>query len=185
MSTSQQVNKVKFTKKLKIVPLISRQRIRKKVKELAGRISRDYKKKRPILLCVLKGALIFTADLVGFLKIPVDIDFAWPSSYAGDQKSSGRIKFKYGPQPALKGRDVIIVEDIIDTGLTLGVLKSKLNSLGAKSIRVCCLLDKKARRIKKVILDYKGFGVPDKFLVGYGLDLADKYRNLPYIGYIK
>ena len=172
-------------KRQKIVPLISRQRIRKKVKELAGKISRDYKKKRPILLCVLKGALIFTADLAGFLKIPVDIDFVWPSSYSRREQSSGIIKFKYGINPILKGRDVIIVEDIVDTGLTLKALKNKVSLLGARSIRICCFLDKKVRRTKKVSIDYKGFDVPDKFVVGYGLDFADNYRNLKYIGYIK
>ncbi|MEW6026227.1 MAG: hypoxanthine phosphoribosyltransferase [Planctomycetota bacterium] len=180
---------------VKIPVLISASRIKSKVKELAGRISRDYRGKQPLMICILNGAFVFMADLLRNLTIPVECDFIRLSSYGNDTKSSGRIRVvmdieclvsaKGGSASGGKGKDIIIVDDIIDTGLTTGFLVDRLRRAKARSVKICALLDKPSRRQAPIKIDYPGFTVPNKFVVGYGIDYKEQYRQLDYIGYIK
>jgi hypoxanthine phosphoribosyltransferase len=158
----------------------------KSIAESMGRqISADYCGKDLILLCIMKGSLVFTADLMRAITIPITLDFMQTSSYGSSSFSSGSIDIKYNPQEKIKNRHVLIVEDIIDSGNTLSRLKPFLENLGAADVKICALLDKPSRRIAEIKADYIGRRIPDEFVVGYGLDYAEKYRNLPYIGILK
>lgn len=161
--------------------LISKPKIHKKIKELAARISRDYKGKKLVLVSILKGSFVFLADLVRELSIPVEIDFIQVSSYGASRVSSGVVKIKKDIDLPVVDKHILLVEDIIDFGYTLDYLIKFLYQKKPKSVKVCVLLDKPSRRKVKVPLAYKGFTVPDEFIVGYGLDYAEKYRNLPEI----
>ncbi|MDI6703624.1 MAG: hypoxanthine phosphoribosyltransferase [bacterium] len=167
------------------VLLISKEDIQKRVQELAREISKDYRDKKPFVICILKGAWMFMADLVRELKVPVECDFLAVSSYGGETESSGVVKIMADLTRPIEGKDVLIVEDIVDTGLTLRYLKEILLSRAPKSLKICTLLDKPSRRQVKIKLDYVGFEVPDRFVVGYGLDCQEHFRNLPYIAYVE
>ncbi len=165
--------------------LISEDQIQQKVKELGKQITRDYKGKDPILVGVLNGAVIFMADLMRCIDIPVEIDFMAVSSYGVSTESSGIVRILKDLDKSIEDRHVIVVEDIIDTGLTLKYLTTLLKDRKPRSIRLCSLLDKPERRKIDIDIDYKGFSIPDEFVVGYGLDFKEKYRNLPYICVLK
>jgi len=165
--------------------LYSEEQIQDKIRELGETLSRDYEGRTPLVICVLKGAFIFMADLVKRMSIPLELDFMAVSSYGQATKSSGVVKILKDLDIPVEGRDVIIVEDIIDSGLTLSYLIDVLERRNALSISVVALFDKPARRTVELDADYKGFVLPDSFVVGYGLDYAEKYRNLPYIGVLK
>ena len=154
--------------------------------EVAAQISKDYEGKEVHLICILKGGVFFTCELAKRLTVPVSLDFMSVSSYGADTKSSGVVRIVKDLDEPLKGRDVLIVEDIIDSGRTLSYLIQVLNQREPASIRLCTLLDKPERRVKKQVkVDYTCFTIPDEFVVGYGLDYAQKYRNLPYIGVVE
>jgi len=161
--------------------LIGEKEIRKKVKELAKRISEDYKGKKPLFVGILKGAFIFMADLLREVEVPAEVDFLGVSSYGKATESTGVVQITKDLDRDIHDYDVILVEDIVDTGLTLKYLYEILRSREPKSLRICVFLDKKERREVEVPLDYVGFVVPDLFLVGYGLDFAEKFRQLKYI----
>lgn len=161
--------------------LISAEEIERRVKELAEEISRDYQGKEPLLVCVLKGGVIFLADLVRHLTVPVNMDFMAVSSYGQSTITSGQVRIIKDLDTSTEGRHVLLVEDIVDTGLTLSYLCDILLARDPASLKVCTLLDKAARRRVKVPVDYVGFEVPNVFLVGYGLDYRERYRELPYI----
>jgi hypoxanthine phosphoribosyltransferase len=165
--------------------LLTEEQLNEKVKELADQITRDYHGRNPLVICVLKGAFIFMSDLVQCIKIPIEIDFMAISSYGASTKSSGVVKIIKDLDVSVEGRDVIIVEDIIDSGLTLSYLIDVLERRNAHSVAVVALLDKPDRRTVGLEVEYKGFILPDEFVVGYGLDYAERYRNLPYIGVLK
>ncbi|MGH2277473.1 hypoxanthine phosphoribosyltransferase, partial [Streptococcus uberis] len=149
----------------------------KKVKELGEEITKDYQGKELMLVGILKGAAIFMADLARNIKIPVTMDFMAVSSYGNSTKSSGVVRIIKDLDSNVEGKHILIVEDIIDTGLTLGYLTDNLKKRGASSVRICTLLDKPERRKVNVPVDYRGFVIPDEFVVGYGIDYAEKYRN--------
>ncbi len=161
--------------------LISEEEIKKRVRSLAEEISRDYQGKRPLLVGILKGAFIFLADLIRELTVEVEVDFLAVSSYGKATETSGEVKILKDLSESIEGKDVIIVEDIVDTGLTLKYLFDLLRTRNPKSLKICVFLDKKERRVVEVPVHYIGFEVPDLFLVGYGLDFAEKYRQLKYI----
>ncbi|MBD2872650.1 hypoxanthine phosphoribosyltransferase [Paenibacillus arenilitoris] len=165
--------------------LYDERQIGEKVKELGETLTKDFSGRNPLVICVLKGAFIFMADLVKEIKVPLEIDFMAVSSYGASTKSSGVVKIIKDLDVSVEGRDVLIVEDIIDSGLTLTYLIDVLERRNAKSVTVVTLFDKPARRTVDLQADYKGFTLPDEFVVGYGLDYAEKYRNLPYIGILK
>ncbi len=169
----------------KINVLISEEEVDKKIRELGRQISRDYAGKELHLICVLKGGVFITCELSKNLTIPVSMDFMSVSSYGEEQVSSGMVKIIKDLDDSIEGKEVLIVEDIIDSGNTLRYLIDLLNSRKPRSIRICTLLDKPERRRADVAVDYVGFQIPDKFVVGYGLDYKQKYRNLPYIGAIE
>lgn len=159
--------------------LIDEGAIARRVTELAGEISAAYEGKRLLLVCVLKGAVIFASDLMRRLKIPVEIDFIAVSSYGTDTVSSGVVRILKDLDSSIKGKDVLIVEDIVDTGLTLNYLCKNLLSRQPQSLKVVTLLDKPARRLVECAPDYCGFEIPDHFVIGYGLDFNENYRQLP------
>ncbi|MCL4503761.1 MAG: hypoxanthine phosphoribosyltransferase [Deltaproteobacteria bacterium] len=161
--------------------LISREDIARRVKDLAGEISRDYRNRDLVMVGVLKGAFIFLADLVRELTIPVEIDFVRLASYGGDTSPTGEVQITKDVELSLEGRDVLIVEDIMDLGFTLDFLKRHLATHQANSVKICVLVDKKERRQVEVSLDYVGFVVEKGFLVGYGLDCGEQKRTLPEI----
>ena len=165
--------------------LIDEKTLQARIRELGEQISRDYQGKRPILVGVLKGAFMFMADLIRHISIPHEIDFMATSSYGQATESSGVVRILKDLDTPISGRDVLIVEDIIDTGLTLDYLIRILKARNPASLRVCTLLDKRERRRIPIPLDYVGFEVPNKFVVGYGLDFGEIYRNLPYIAVLK
>ena len=167
--------------------LISEEQLKKRVKELASEISRDYDGKNPTMVCILKGSVMFYADLLRAMPIPVTLDFMAVSSYGNKTKSSGEVEIRKDLSTSIENKHVIIVEDIVDSGFTLSYLTRMLASRGAKSIKLCTLLDKPARRAPGITLksDYTGFVVGDEFVVGYGLDYSERYRNLPYVGILK
>ena len=165
--------------------LLSEEEIDKKIAEMAAQISRDYQDEQVHLLCILKGSVFFTCELAKRLTIPVSIDFMSVSSYGSETKSSGVVRIVKDLDEPLKGKDVIVVEDIVDSGRTLSYLLEMLRDRGPKSLRLCTLLDKPDRRVVDVHVDYTGFQIPDEFVVGYGLDYDQKYRNLPYIGVVE
>lgn len=162
--------------------LISESAIKKRIQELADDISKDYAGKEVVLICVLKGAVMFMVDLSKELKIPVAFDFMDVSSYNGGTKSSGIVKIVKDLNESIEGKNVLLVEDIIDSGRTLSYLVKVLKERKPASLKICTLLDKPERRIADVEVSYIGFNIPDEFAVGYGLDYNEKYRNLPYIG---
>jgi hypoxanthine phosphoribosyltransferase len=166
----------------KIDVLISEGAVKKRIQELADTISKDYGDKEVVLVCVLKGAIMFMVDISKELKMPVSFDFMVVSSYGNDTKSSGTIKIVKDLDDSIEGKHVLLIEDIIDSGRTLSHLMVELNSRKPASLKLCTLLDKPDRRVNAVDVDYTGFTIPDEFVVGYGLDYAQKYRNLPYIG---
>jgi hypoxanthine phosphoribosyltransferase len=161
--------------------LITEDDIKRRVAELGEEISRDYADTTPVLVSVLKGGIIFLADLVRELKILHEIDFMSVSSYNGGTESSGVVRILQDLSINIEGEDVIIVEDIVDSGLTLDYIRSILLARHPKTLRICTLLDKKPKREIEVPIDYIGFEIPDEFVIGYGLDYEQKYRNLPYI----
>lgn len=165
--------------------LYSEQQIQDKVKEMGEAISRDFEGRNPLVICVLKGAFIFMADLVKQITVPLEIDFMAVSSYGASTKSSGVVKIIKDLDISVEGRHILIVEDIIDSGLTLSYLIDVLERRNALSITIAALFDKPARRTAELDADYKGFVIPDAFVVGYGLDYGEKYRNLPYVGVLK
>ncbi|MDQ0063672.1 hypoxanthine phosphoribosyltransferase [Paenibacillus harenae] len=165
--------------------LYNAEQIQAKVKELGETLTRDFEGRNPLIICVLKGAFIFMSDLVKEIDVPLEIDFMAVSSYGQSTKSSGVVKIIKDLDVSVEGRDVLIVEDIIDSGLTLSYLIDVLERRNAKSVTIVTLFDKPARRTVDLEADYKGFTLPDAFVVGYGLDYAEKYRNLPYIGVLK
>jgi hypoxanthine phosphoribosyltransferase len=165
--------------------LFTEEEIKTKVKELGRRLSEDYRDLNPLCICVLKGAAPFMTDLVRCMDIPLEMDFMAVSSYGASTKSSGVVRIIKDLDASVEGRHVIVVEDIIDSGLTLSHLIDLLRHRNAASIKVVTLLDKPGRRTVELKPDYCGFTIPDAFVVGYGLDYAEKYRNLPYIGILK
>lgn len=165
--------------------LISEEELENKVKALGAKIAADYKNKDLLLVCVLKGAVIFVSDLMRTIDLPLDIDFMAISSYGSNTKSSGVVRILKDLNASIEGRHVLIVEDIIDSGLTLSYLVDNLKSRGPASVEICTILDKPDRRVADLEIKYTGFQVPDEFVVGYGLDYAEKYRNLPYIAVLK
>ncbi|MGQ9603255.1 MAG: hypoxanthine phosphoribosyltransferase [bacterium] len=165
--------------------LIDQQTIQRRVHELAGEISRDYCDKSPTLVSVLKGGIIFLSDLVRCLTILHEIDFMSVSSYDGGTESSGVVRILSDLSINIEKRDVIIVEDIVDTGLTLDYIRHILLARHPNSLKICTLLDKRSRRRIHVPIDYVGFEIPDVFVIGYGLDYGEKYRNLPYIAVLE
>ena len=165
--------------------LFSEEQLEQRVCELAAQIDRDYAGKEFVMVGVLNGAAIFYINLIMELDIPLEMNFIRVSSYGAGTKSSGNVRMLYDLEADIAGKDVLIVEDIVDSGNTLCALKELFQKRGAKSVRCCCLLDKKERREAPIEADYVGFDVPDKFLVGYGLDYAGKYRNLKFVGILK
>jgi hypoxanthine phosphoribosyltransferase len=161
--------------------LISKERLQKKVKELALQISKDYKERNPILVGILKGSFIFLADLIREVKISHHIDFISVASYGSRKKASGVVRLLKDLSTNVEGKDVIIVEDIIDSGLTLNYIRNNLLTRNPKNLEIVTLLNKKKRRKVKIPIKYVGFSIPDCFVVGYGLDFDEQYRNLPYI----
>mgnify|MGYP000824479358 CR=1 FL=1 len=165
--------------------LLTEKELADKTRELAAQIMRDYERKNPLIVSVLKGSFIFMADLVRQIKIPCTVDFMALSSYGAGVKTSGQVRIIKDLDRDISGRDVIVVEDILDSGLTLSYLLELLKAREPRSIRLCTLLDKPDRRKVDVTVDYRGFTIPDEFVVGYGLDFDERYRNLPYIGVLK
>ncbi|MBQ6398988.1 MAG: hypoxanthine phosphoribosyltransferase [Clostridia bacterium] len=163
--------------------LVTRQKIREKVQELGRRITEDYQGKEPVLVCILKGACVFFADLIREIDLPLSLDFMAISSYGSATKTSGVVRILKDLDQTILGKDVIIVEDIVDSGVTLNYLKQILRQRGAATLKIAALLDKPARRkIPDLKVDYVCFDIPDAFVVGYGLDYDQRYRNLPDIG---
>lgn len=165
--------------------LLSAEEIRAQVAELGRKISEDYQGKELVVVGILKGAAIFCADLLREITVPVAIDFMAVSSYGASTKSSGVMRILKDLDESIEGKHVLLVEDIVDTGLTLNYLREYLEGRNPASLRVCVLLDKPSRRKTDVTVEYRGFEIPDEFVVGYGLDYAEKYRNLPYISVLK
>ena len=161
--------------------VFSHQQIRETVEKLAAEIRRDYRGKCPLLIGVLKGSFVFMADLVRLISMPLEIEFIKLSSYGRDRESSGTISVVQGLHTSVKGRHVLVIEDIVDTGLTLTFLLDNLHQETPASLKLCALLDKPSRRKVPLSIDYLGLTVPDKFIVGYGLDWDEKYRYLPDI----
>ena len=165
--------------------LLSEQRIQDRVKELGSEITRDYAGRNPLLIGVLKGACFFLTDLLRAIDTRVGIEFMAISSYGLSTRTSGEVRILKDLDVPVEGRDLIVVEDIVDTGLTLSYLLANLKSRGAASVKLVALLDKFERREREVEIDYLGFQIPDHFVVGYGLDYAERYRNLPFIAVLK
>jgi len=166
-------------------PLFTGEQIQARIGELGAEIARDYAGRNPLLLGVLKGAFIFLSDLMRACDLRLGVEFMAISSYGEATRSSGEVKIVKDLDVPIEGRDILIVEDIVDTGLTLSYLMANLRSRGAQSVKLAALLNKQERRIREVNIDYLGFTIPDAFVVGYGLDFAERYRNLPYIAVIK
>ena len=165
--------------------LYSPEVLAEKVRQIGQKISHDYAGKNPLLVSVLKGSVVFMSDLMRAIDIPCQIDFMMVSSYGAGVKTSGVVKIMKDLDTPLEGRDLIIVEDILDSGKTLHYLKGMLSERHPNSIRIAALLDKPERREAPITADYVGFNVPNEFVVGYGLDYSEVYRNLPYIGILK
>ena len=158
--------------------LITQRKINQAVSKLAAEIRRDYRGKQPLLVGILKGSFVFMADLVRVLDLPVEIDFVKLSSYGAGTRSSGKVKVVQGLKSQITGRDVIVVEDIVDTGLTVSFIMNYLKKKKPASLRLCALVDKPSQHTVPVNIDYLGFSVPDKFIVGYGIDWDEKFRHL-------
>jgi hypoxanthine phosphoribosyltransferase len=165
--------------------LLTEEEISERVAQLGAQLEADYAGRDPVLVSVLKGSIIFLADLIRAMQTSLALDLMEVSSYGASTESSGQVRILKDLSKPIEGRDVIVVEDIIDTGLTLNYLLRYLHDKGPASIRICCLLDKPARRLAEIPIDYRGFTIPDRFVVGYGLDYDERYRNLPFIGVLK
>ena len=165
--------------------LLSEEEVDARIQAIGEEISRDYEGKQVHLICVLKGGSFFMCELAKRISVPVSLDFMSVASYGSDTKSSGVVKILKDLDESLRDKDVIVVEDIVDSGRTLSYLLEVLRSREPRSLRLCTLLDKPERRVVNVAVDYTGFQIPDEFVVGYGLDYAQKYRNLPYIGVVE
>ena len=166
-------------------PLFSAEQIQMRISDLGAEIARDYAGRNPLLIGVLKGACIFLSDLLRAVDLRLGVEFMAISSYGVSTRTSGEVRIIKDLDVAIEGRDIIVVEDIVDTGLTLSYLLANLKSRGAKSVKLAALLDKHDRRQRQVEINYLGFSIPDAFVVGYGLDFAERYRNLPYIAILK
>jgi hypoxanthine phosphoribosyltransferase len=169
----------------RVVPYISSRALSARVKALGRTISRDYAGRTLTLVCVLKGAAFFFSDLARAISVPVELEFIGVTSYAGATESSGEVRISTDVARPLAGKDVLLVEDIVDTGLTAGFLVSLLQARNPKSLALCALLEKPTRARTAVEIAYRGFVIPDVFLVGYGLDFQERFRNLPYLGVIR
>src|ERR671918_777399 len=165
--------------------LLDEETILRRVRELAIQVTADYADRDPVLVSVLKGSLVFLADLMRAMEMPMSIDLMEVSSYGSGTETSGQVRIIKDLSKPIEGRHVIVVEDIIDTGLNLNCLLKYLADKGPASVKVVCLLDKPARRLAEIPIDYRGFTIPDRFVIGYGLDYDERYRNLPYIGVLK
>lgn len=165
--------------------LLPEDEVDKRIQEIGEQISKDYAGKQVHLVCVLKGGSFFMCELAKRITVPVSLDFMSVSSYGSDTKSSGVVRIVKDLDESLKGKNVIVVEDIVDSGRTLSYLLEMLRDRGPESLRLCTLLDKPERRVIDVKVDYTGFQIPDEFVVGYGLDYDQRYRNLPYIGVVE
>ena len=168
----------------RISVLLSEEEVDERINEIGKQISKDYEGKNIHLICVLKGGVFFMCELAKRIEVPVSMDFMAISSYGADTKSSGVIKIVKDLDESITGKDVLVVEDIVDSGRTLSYLLAMLKERKPNSLKLCTLLDKPERRVIDVNVDYTGFQIPDEFVVGYGLDYAQKYRNLPYIGVV-
>lgn len=165
-------------------PFLTTERISERVIELADKISKDYAGKEILAIGILKGSFMFFADLIRALKIPVTLDFIVASSYL-KSTSTGEVKIHYDVREDIQGKHVLLIDDIIDTGISLNHIRERILARGPESLKICVLLDKKERRLVNVPIDYVGFETPNQFVVGYGLDYDNKYRNLPYIAIFK
>lgn len=168
----------------KVSVLLSEEDVDARIKAIGEQISKDYAGKTVHLVCVLKGGSFFLCELAKRITVPVSLDFMSVSSYGSETKSSGVVKIVKDLDEPIKGKDVIVVEDIVDSGRTLSYLLEMLKDRGPESLRLCTLLDKPERRVTDIKVDYTGFQIPDEFVVGYGLDYDQRYRNLPYIGVV-
>jgi hypoxanthine phosphoribosyltransferase len=166
-------------------PLFTSEQIQTRVAEMGAEIARDYRDTTPLFICVLKGALLFAGDLMRATDLRLGLEFMAISSYGASTRSSGEVKIVKDLDVPVEGRDILVVEDIVDTGLTLSYLLANLRSRGARSVKLAALLDKWERRERPVKIDYLGFKIPDAFVVGYGLDFDERYRNLPFIAVLK
>ena len=165
--------------------LITREEIGKAVTRLASEIRRDYQGKRPLLIGVLKGSFVFMADLIRYLDLPLEVDFIKLSSYGAAKETSGKVRVVQPLKTAIKGRDVLVIEDIVDTGITISFLLDYLRKKKPASLKFCSLTDKPSRRQVPISIDYLGFTVPNKFIVGYGLDFNEEFRYLPDICFVE
>lgn len=165
--------------------LVSEEELNKRVRELGDEITRDYEGKDLMLVGILKGAAIFMADLARNIDLPITLEFLAVSSYGNSTESSGVVRIIKDLDTDVRGKHILIVEDIIDTGLTLSYITDNLKKRGAESVKICTLLDKPEKRKVDVPVDYTGFIIPDEFVVGYGIDYAEKYRNLPFVSALK
>ncbi len=171
--------------KERVEVLLTEQKVDERIQAIGEQISRDYEGRQVHLVCVLKGGAFFMCELAKRITVPVSLDFMSVSSYGSDTKSSGVIRIVKDLDESIKDKDVIVVEDIVDSGRTLSYLLKMLQSRGPRSLALCTLLDKPERRVVDVNVNYTGFQIPDEFVVGYGLDYDQRYRNLPYIGVVK
>lgn len=169
----------------KIRVLLNEEEVDSRIQEIAQKINQDYEGRELHMICILKGGVFFMCELAKRIKVPVSLDFMSVSSYGDDTKSSGVVKIVKDLDQPLEGKEVLVVEDIIDSGRTLSYLLEILQSRNPNSVKLCTLLDKPERRVTDVKVDYCCFNIPDEFVVGYGLDYAQKYRNLPYIGVVE
>ncbi len=184
MSASSAMQSSEFSN-TNLEPLLAAEQIQARISEMGAEIARDYAGRTPLLIGVLKGAYIFLSDLVRATDLRLGVEFMAISSYGSGMRSSGEVRIVKDLDVPVDGRDILIVEDIVDTGLTLSFLIGSLHQRGARSVRLAALLDKHERRERDVKIDYCGFPIPDAFVVGYGLDYAERYRNLPFIGVLE
>jgi hypoxanthine phosphoribosyltransferase len=182
-TSSAQINSEFTNPNLEV--LISAEQIQARIKELGAQITAEYAGRNPLLIGVLKGACFFLSDLLRAIDTRLSIEFMAISSYGSSTRTSGEVRIMKDLDVPIEGRDILVVEDIVDTGLTLSYLLANLESRGAASVKLVALLDKFERRQKEVKIDYLGFQIPDEFVVGYGLDFAERYRNLPFIAVLK
>ena len=171
--------------KYTVKELLSEEQVVGRIKEIAEQINKDFEGKSVTLICILKGSIFFTTELAKYIKVPVTIDFMQCSSYGADTQSSGIVKLAKDLDEPIMGKHIILIEDIIDSGRTLSHLVKLLSQREPASLTLCTLLDKPSRRVVEVDVKYRGFEIPDEFVVGYGLDYAQKMRNLPYIGVVE
>ena len=174
-----------FSKNYNISVYLTEEQINKRIAEIGAEITKRFKGESVYLVCILRGSIFFTTELAKRIELPMTIDFMTVSSYGAATESSGVVNIKKDLEHSIEGENVIVVEDIVDSGRTLYYLLDILRKRGPKSMKLCTLLDKPDRRVRDVHVDYVGFNIPDEFVVGFGLDYAQKYRNLPYIGIVE